>query len=836
MKKFTKSLLREVKSGFGRFLAIMAIIALGVGFLIGIMQTTPDMRYTMDSFYKDSNVYDIQVKGTYGFTEKDIQSIIELKDDEGNALVSAAVPFFQTDVVALAGNKNVTARINGVDMSAAESDGFINRFTLKEGRLPVSADECVVEAANSNFQPIAVGDTVEIKTYGWLGDLYAVEKFTVTGIVTTPSYYYVDGREISTVGNGSVGAVLYVDESAYDLSDSPLSQLLSVEYTDCYLILADRDSYDFFTDKYENYVSESAAKVRALGTERNQSINKLIASFGYPQAEWYALDLPSTNVSYVSFSLNVDKVADIAGIFPVFFILVAALVALTSMTRMVEEGRSQIGALKSLGYSNLKIASKYLIYCLAASLVGCVLGLLGGFSLLPTILWQAYRTIYSLPALKLAFSPWFALAVLAICGALSVIVTAFACLSTLRERPSALLQPKAPKAGKRILLERVPLFWNRLSFKYKATVRNIFRYKKNMFMTVISVMGCTALILAGFGLNDSVNTVTQTQFNDIIKYDVSVGYGGEIAQDSALATFLNEAEGYASVYGEDAQIVLSGDKRSGTENVETVVVQDADALSPFIGFNAAEGEISWGGSSVLLSQNVAEDYGVHAGDPLIYRLNSGKEVELTVAGIAENYVGSYVYMSGDCYTQAFGEYKPNTLLVCAAVAEEDADALAERLLADGAESVSFTFHSKKTYDGLSDTMSFVIAVLVVSAGALAAIVLYNLININIEERRREIATLKVLGYRRPEVAGYIYRESAILTITGALLGLLLGWLLHIFLVKQINSVAMMFGAHIAWPSYIIAFLLTLLFAAAVYLLMVIKLNRVQMADSLKSNE
>ena len=539
--------------------------------------------------------------------------------------------------------------------------------------------------------------------------------------------------------------------------------------------------------------------------------------------------------------MNVEKVADIAGIFPIFFIIVAALVAFTSMTRMVEEDRMQIGTLKALGYRPARIVSKYLIYCCIACIIGCAAGILIGFSLLPSIFWAAYQTLYYLPALNLAFSPWFAVAVIGIALAATILVTLAACWTSLRERPSKLMQPKAPKAGKRVLLERVPFIWKPLKFKWKATIRNIFRYKKNMILTIISVMGCTALILVGFGLNDSVTAASQYQYQNVILYESAIEYTGAWEEGGTLDTFLDESDGYLSVYADESTtLVIPQENGNATETVTLYLVADDAEFNKFISLHvrgdSAIIEVAESTeSAIVLSENIAVVYGIEAGDTLTM---DGKEV--TVLAVCEGYTGVNVYMSRAAYESVYNggaAVTPNMLLVKSDVGRENVDEATRGLLTDPAvTSVDFIYSSLSMFENLSEMMGLVIAVLVISAGALAAIVLYNLTNINIDERKREIATLRVLGYRKAEVAGYIYRESAILTIVGTLFGLLLGWLLHMYIVTNVNSISMMFGRVIGGLSYLWAFLLTIAFAVIVYAFMLIKLNKISMADSLKSNE
>ena len=904
MKKFSKNIVKEFKNSFGRFLAIMAIIALGVGFLIGISQATPDMKTSMSDYLKDNAAYDIDVKAAYGLTLADIDKISSATDDSGDEVVSAYMPAVTSSIMAGIDGANETAvNLIGIDFSVVTGDNasgdYLNHLTLEEGSWPSAADEVVVERANNYFEEAEIGDKIVItdeittanSTYG---DIYAQKEFTVVGIVSSPDYYYRDAREVTTVGTGVVSLVMYgnysleevenadggteyvaSDDSVYDLSkenslfwslnlDSydlgsmtiPLDPIRedNILYTDLWVQISGSDGYECFYTDYKDYVLNNAAYIEEIGNEINAEVNaaiedSLLSGAVPANASWYVLDRASTNVSYVSFDMNVEKVEDIAGIFPIFFIVVAALVALTSMTRMVEQDRMQIGTLKALGYRESTIMIKYLVYCILACIIGLVVGILLGFSIMPNIFWNAYRTMYFLPSLYLGFSWWLALAVVFGSLAVTIVVTIIACRTTTKEKPSTLMQPKAPKPGKRILLERCTPIWKRIKFKWKATIRNIFRYKKNMILTIVSVMGCTALILTGFGLGDSVAAVTELQYNDIIFYDTVVSFDGDYeyadGDEHTLESYIDSLgeNRYTDVYSESGQLIL-GDSR---ESVDMYLVTNSEQFSNFVSLHSsASGDaLDVAEDGIIIPENIATVYDISAGDEVTYRTADGAELKLTVSGVCEYYTGSDVYMNADNFTAAVEaeggtvDVSSNAYLIKYGYGDdEDAmNAAAESLLSDPAVTgVEFTYTTLRTFDALNDTMSFVILILVVCAGALAAIVLYNLTNINIDERRKEIATLRVLGYTKWEVAGYIYRESGILTIVGALFGLLVGWLLHMYIVGRVNSVWMMFGKAIAPLSFLWAFLITLGFAIVVYAFMLIKLYKINMAESLKSNE
>ncbi len=557
--------------------------------------------------------------------------------------------------------------------------------------------------------------------------------------------------------------------------------------------------------------------------------------------EWYVLDRNS-NISYVSFSMNADKVGAIATVFPVFFYLVAALVTLTTMTRMVEKERTQIGSLKALGYTKGIIISKYLIYCGLASISGCIFGLLLGFNVLPNVVWMAYGMMYRLPSLNAAFMWEYAVSSSVIAVLCTMAATINACYHTLKEKPASLMLPKAPKVGKRILLERITFIWSRMKFSYKATARNIFRYKKHFFMTVIGIAGCTALMVAGFGISDSIKDVAHTQFENIIRYQLQIDLDTEKEYDDTLTGFLNNTSkvtDYTEVY------IAEGTVEHNEESFQVSIIspKEGSALKGFIDLRDRKtGEaIEFNNDSVILAEKLADSLNLKAGDTITLENDDGKFAELVITDLCENYVGSYIYLTQSSYADYIGgEYfggdlTANTILVKSQLSEASQDdAISEVLLSEAVSSAEFISQTQKPYTNLLSSIGFIVIVLVIAAGALAVIVLYNLINININERNTELATLKVLGYHNSEVAGYVFRETIILSIVGTLVGLFLGTILHRFIVAVAENYNLMFGRQISAQSFLFSAAATLFFSLAVDLIMYKKLKRIEMVDSMKA--
>lgn len=596
-----------------------------------------------------------------------------------------------------------------------------------------------------------------------------------------------------------------------------------------------RDLIDGEKDYYSG--KEEAEQELADAAQKIADAEAEIADLGMPK--WYVLDRNST-VSYASLAMNVEKVNDIAKLFPVFFFLVAALVALTTMTRMVEEERIQIGTLKALGYSKGTIMRKYLIYCGAATLLGCLLGLLCGFQLLPTVIWGAYGSLYSLPDLQTIFN-W-KIGALASLGAIlcTMGATYSACNLALKEKPALLMLPRAPKPGKRILLERLPFIWSRLKFNYKATARNIFRYKKHLFMTIIGVAGCTALLVTGFGLRDAINEMVDRQYTDIFHYDLTLNLKDAGVYTDIQSKFLedaNQVESYLPLYSESVTAISNRDDVTATLYVPEQP-EDLNAFISVLDYKSGE-PLPLGTTAVIITEMVAKELHIGIGDTLQIENTDKQKGSFQVTAIAENYVGSYIYIHPQAYRAAFPQNDaPNTILLCTHIeglAEQD-QMLTWLLSRDSVFSAEFIGQSRTSLDNLIASLGFIVLVLVFAAGGLAVIVLYNLTNININERKKELATLRVLGFHHQEVGGYIFREIVIMTIMGALLGLVLGKLLHSFVVSLVENPVIMFSHYISPWTYLLSLLLTLLFSALVDWVMYQKIKRIKMAESMKAND
>ncbi len=558
--------------------------------------------------------------------------------------------------------------------------------------------------------------------------------------------------------------------------------------------------------------------------------------------EWYVLDR-NANPGYAGFASDADKISAVASVFPVFFFIVAALVCLTTMTRMVEEQRTGIGVLKALGYGRGAVASKYLIYALLASISGSAAGLLIGFWIFPTVIWRAYGILYSMPPIIARFDTFYAVTAAAAACASTLLAALFSCINELKAVPAELIRPKAPPPGKRVFLEKIPAIWRRLKFNQKVTARNLFRYKKRFIMTIVGIGGCAALMLTGFGLRDSISNIVSRQFGDVHTYDAIVTLKDPgSSTDSGEVNAAADAAASAYVYAGQPPVTAS----SGNASMEAYIFvpEQPEALGGFVDFKdriTGKSVDFPNTDGVVVTEKLANTLGLSPGDPFTLRRGDSGEARFTVGGITENYIYNYVYMTPEEYESAFTEPPEYREIFFTAknenlTEEDEADISTELLTHDGIESVSFVTKISRDFGDIMKSLDGVVVVLILCANLLAFIVLLNLANINITERTREIATIKVLGFYDREVSSYVFRENIILTAIGALFGLAGGIFLHSFVVSTAEVDIVMFERSINWLSYAMSAALTFAFAFAVNFIEGFRLRKIDMVESLKSGE
>ena len=610
------------------------------------------------------------------------------------------------------------------------------------------------------------------------------------------------------------------------------AQRLADAYRD--LQQGEKDYRDGLND-YEDGKAEADEKIadaQAKITDARREVADI------ESCEWYLFSR-SYNPGYTGFGQDADRMANLASVFPIIFFLVAALVCLTTMTRMVEEQRVQIGSLKAMGYSSLAISRKYLFYGLLPSLTGGVFGLVIGYILFPKMIFTAYPIMYQMPDIELRAYPGISAFSVLAAVACTTVATLWACLATLRETPASLMRPRTPKAGKRVFLEYIKPLWRKMSFTHKVTARNLFRYQKRFWMTVIGIGGCTALIIAGFGLRSSLLFTMSRQYDELFHYSGQVTLSDNVLPEerAAVEAFLAGDErivNYVPCAASSATVTTSG--YSTTAYIE---VMEADEIGKVVDlFDYKSGEpITMGDEGVYIDQKLSELLGVSVGDTFF--LDGDERGDVTVAGIYEHYTGHFVYMTPGYYESALGaDGEPNAYLLNFTSDDTDTcNAIFEKLLSlSGVATTSRMRDTQDTYMHSMERVDFVVVIIILAAAALAMVVLFNLSNINITERQRELATIKLLGFYDGEVSAYVYRENIVLTVFGILMGCFMGHWLHIYLVRSTEIDLMMFGRQTEWTAYVYAAILTMLFSVAVNILAHFRMKKIDMVESLKSAE
>lgn len=587
-------------------------------------------------------------------------------------------------------------------------------------------------------------------------------------------------------------------------------------------------------DAYENALAEFEEKI----ADAEISIDKLRTRLTDGQEPDGYLLGRNTNVGYVCFESDSAIVDGIANVFPVFFFLVAALICVTTMNRMVEEQRTQIGVLKALGYSDGNIMFKFLFYSGSAAISGAVFGYVAGTHVFPFVIWKVYGIMYLVGSIVFAFDPVLAAISLAVSLLSSVGATYLSCRKELSGNASTLMRPRAPKAGKRVFLEYVPFLWKRLSFLRKVAVRNVVRYKKRFFMMILGIGGCTALLLTGFGLKDSIAGVADVQYSEIQRMDLSVTLQKEISEEflAKLRALKSKGLGEWLAYQESTMDLVT---EKGQKNLTVITFASEltdEELERFLSLETKKGKkiLKPGTGEAVVTDKIAEILGVKEGEEIVLRNADQKEYRVRVSGITRNHIFNFVYLDQTTWEGLGESYRPKSLYVKVA-AGRDVGELAPRVMKlDGIAAVSVTRDMVKRFRTMMESMNLIVILVTSCAAGLAFIVLYNLTNINVTERIREIATIKVLGFFPSETALYVFRENIVLTVLGAFVGLGMGIWLHSFVIHEITVDMVSFGVRIFPESYVYSVLLTILFALTVSLMMNKRLEKISMTESLKS--
>lgn len=893
MKKTT---LREIRQSLGRYLAIFAIVAMGVGFFAGLKITRQVMITSANAYLEEKQLYDFRLLSTLGFEDEDVQTLSSKEDIRFvEGAVAADILYFNQQ-----GNEDV--------IKAHSLLQNINGLEVVAGRLPQQATECVVDA--NLYDKSALGTKIVLSENNVEEDLdyFAYREYTIVGIAQSSAYIQFE-RGTTALGNGQVSGFMYLlpqgfcaefyteiyvkfnqdypiyskDYNDYIDEKEPLwkdyckaqgerryqaivadaeaelanaKQTLAEEKADAKQTLADAkkeltdaeaeladahaelaDAHAELADGWAKY-NDSYAEFEEKIAEAEQEIADAEADIAnIEKPETYVLNR-DTNIGYACFQNDSSIVEGLANVFPVFFFLVAALVCMTTMNRMVEEQRTQIGVLKALGYGEAAIMGKYLFYSGSAALAGCIAGYFLGIHLFPFVIWTAYGMMYQMGSIVYIFDGSTALLCLACALLCSMGTTWISCRHELKEVAADLMRPKAPRAGKRVFLEWLPFIWKRLKFLHKVSVRNIVRYKRRFFMMVIGISGCTALLVTGFGIRDSVVDIADQQFQEIQTYQfgITLKNGIKDANDPSLTEFTEILDTYGGSFLPVLETTMDLQTPENLKSIHLIIVENPAQIGEYIDLHTPDKTaISYPkAGEAVICEKLAKRYRIQIGDTIHLFEENGTEVQAVVSGICENYIYNYIYLNAETYQTALGTFLYKNVY---ANITKDADihAVGAAIMkANNITAVSINADMLVRFSSMMSSMNYIVFVVIACAAALAFIVLYNLNNINITERIREIATIKVLGFYRNETAAYVFRENTALTAIGCAVGLLLGKLLHIYVMHKVDIDLMSFDVHVKAVSYLLSILLTFAFTWIVNRIMTGKLENINMAESLKS--
>lgn len=888
MNVLIKSIFREIKNSIERYLAIFSIIALGVGFFAGLCVYRPALVNTAEKYLEEQKFYDYRILSSIGFSKNNTAPFSDLQN------ISSAEGAHYEDVLIAIGKNDLTFRVHSITNNINKLNIISGRLPETDSECVLDAsffDENMIgqtiSFSDSNKEEIFDAfHTSEFTVVGIatsplyisadrgttsLGDGNITAFLFVNESCFTSDYY----KEIymTLKDSGALYSDAYknaVAEQEDEVTEEAKIQA-NIRYEeiveeaqkeiDDAKIKLDEASANLQAQK-ELAIQEAAQQIPNVGfpsLEENpyyiEMVDQIEASFKEPenelakkyldieeaQKEVDSIKRPSVyilkrseNTGYASFDQDSSIIENISVVFPVFFFLVAALVCGTTMTRMVDEQRTQIGVWKAMGYNKLQISRKYLFYSGSAGLFGGIIGFFCGTVFIPKIFWSAYKTIYNFSDSLLYVFDWkmciISLGVAMLCTA---VISALCCFKELYDVPALILRPKAPKNGKRILLERTRI-WRRISFLHKVSLRNVVRYKQRFFLMILGISGCTALLLTGFGIQDSIQNVTDYQYEEIIQYDAKVTF-----TDSLMSEEQNQ-------FIEQHQTMITDSIFLSENNIEitangisknTTITSAKEDITPFIHLKTSDTIISYPkDGEIIICKGIADKLNIKTGDVVTLTNDDFEQINVAVTGIFDNYINNYLFISENTMIQLYSDASVNAAYLNFNTDINTHNIIASMLNEDIVSHIMLNEDIKESIEESFSSLNLVVLLIIVCAGILAFIVLFNLININIGERIREIATIKVLGFFNSESSAYIFREINMLTSIGALLGLFFGKLLHSFAMSKIKPDAMCFDSRIAWKSYLFSFILTLVFAGLVKIAMRYKLKKISMAESLKSVE
>ena len=804
-----KNTIRKLKHSFGRYFSLLIIILIGIGFYAGIQSSVPSIKRLQNDYYNETNLMDLTVRSTLGLTDDDVSALKKLADvKDVEASYSAYVQ-------------------SGEDVLKVHAiPDKINKYRLEDGRKPNKNNECLADSAFYK-----VGDTIKITE----DDSLKETEFKVVGTITSPIYTGTN-YGYTNIGSGKLKSYIYVPKAAFNLD----------AYTEIYITGDKTDDDVPYSKAYDDFTNKLTDEVESIQVEREETrLNEVTSEFmqaammnpnmlsSMPEVEskWYITGRNTEVTGYQTLENQYFQVTTIATIIPLIFVSIVFLMTSNTMTRMIAEERTEMGTFSSLGISNTRIVLNYLGYVLSSTIIGAVIGYVIGTLLIPPLVYNIFQ--FYIPPLEYYFDPALFAGCLIVAIALMTVVTFWNCHKELKQKPAALLRPASPKSGKAIFLEKIKFFWSKLSFSSKITTRNIFRYKKRVFMTLIGSAGCTFLIFMGFAIKDSVNGVGDKQYGELFKYDNMIVLNNNVTSASELTSISDKIEN-PLLFNQYSYDLNYGDDESLSVYIVIPETNGNRFKDYFALLDYKNGkELTLTDDGVIITPKIADKLELKVGDNITIQSVNGDEAKVKIHGIAENYISNYIYLSKNLYKKLFNEDVTYNMVA----SNNNDQTKAKDILSTGtAMTINFSDDLRESANKEIKGLNNIVVLLVTVSSMLAITVLYNLTSINISERQREIATLKVLGFNGRESNEYIYRETLVVVIIGIIVGLIISVPLHRIIIGFIEGDDMMFLTTVSPLSFVYASALTLVFALIMQVVTYFKLRKVDMIESLKSVE
>ena len=803
-----KNTIRKLKHSFGRYFSLLIIVLIGIGFYAGIQSSVPSIKTLQNDYYNETNLMDLTVRSTLGLTENDLNVLKKLSS------VKRAEGSFTTTV--LTGEDAI--KVHAITKN-------VNKYKLEKGRIPQNENECL---ADSSFYK--VGDTIEITSED---TPLTQTKFKVVGTIISPLYTGTN-YGYTNIGSGKLHSYIYVPKNVFTED----------VYTEIYILGNKEDDEVPYSRAYDDFLEDLTDEVEDIQKEREEirlneiKANLMNAAIASPnklaeipniESKWYITNRNSEVTGYSTLENQYFQVTTIATIIPLIFVSIVFLMTSNTMSRMINEERTEMGTFSSLGISNARIILNYLCYVLSGTIIGAIIGYLIGTFFIPPLVYNIFQ--FHIPRLEYYFDIKLFIACLVVAITLMIVVTLWNSYKELKQKPATLLRPASPKSGKTIFLEKIKLFWSKLSFSSKITTRNIFRYKKRVFMTLIGSAGCTCLIFLGFALKDSVNGVGNKQYGEIFKYDNMLVLNNSIKtiENTNIKDMIKNPLLF-NQYSNDLKY-----KKDETLSAYILIPNNLNTFKNY--FNLLDyktgNTLKLNNDGVIITPKIADKLELEVGDNLTIQSINGKEKKVKIKGIAENYISNYIYISKDLYENLFNEEITYNMIA----SDNNKKTKAKDILNSGSVmTINFSDDLMESANKEIKGLNNIVVLIVIVSSMLALTVLYNLTSINISERQREIATLKVLGFTGRESNEYIYRETLVIVIIGIIVGLIIAVPLHRVITGFIEGDDMMFLKNVNALSFVFASMLTLIFALIMQVVTYFKLKKVDMIESLKSVE